>query len=233
MFHQVALGQGQDVIAHNWLDIGHKDGHWVMLQNIHLMPSFLLELEKKLDVFAQDGSNAGFRLFLTSDPSKQIPIGLLERCIKLTNEPPEGLKANMKRAYAFFTKEEIDEKEPKIKTILFALCYFHSVMLERKKFGPKGWNMKYPFAMGDLRDSSIVLNNYLDGASGGGKVPWDDLKYQCPVYMTVARGATYVFTAQLKTKFNPDKWVLAGVALIMDVEGVTDAYAPGKETPLS
>lgn len=30
-FHQVALGQGQDVIAHNWLDVGHKDGHWVML----------------------------------------------------------------------------------------------------------------------------------------------------------------------------------------------------------
>lgn len=70
MFHQVALGQGQDVIAHNWLDIGHKDGHWVMLQNIHLMPSFLLELEKKLDVFAAEGSNPGFRLFLTSDPSK-------------------------------------------------------------------------------------------------------------------------------------------------------------------
>jgi len=83
----------------------------------------------------------------------------------------------MKRAYAFFTREEIDEKEAKIKTILFALCYFHSVMLERKKFGPKGWNMMYPFAMGDLRDSAIVLNNYLDGGAGGGKIPWDDLKY--------------------------------------------------------
>lgn len=83
----------------------------------------------------------------------------------------------MKRAYAFFTREEIDEKESKIKSILFALCYFHSVMLERKKFGPKGWNMMYPFAMGDLRDSAIVLNNYLDGAAGGGKIPWDDLKY--------------------------------------------------------
>lgn len=60
----------------------------------------------------------------------------------------------------------------------------------------------------------------------------DKSVYQCPVYMTVARGATYVFTAQLKTKLPPDKWVLAGVALIMDIEGVSDAYAPGKETPL-
>jgi len=39
--HQVALGQGQDIVALNKLEIGHKEGHWVMLQNIHLMPSFL------------------------------------------------------------------------------------------------------------------------------------------------------------------------------------------------
>jgi dynein heavy chain len=31
--------------------------------------------------------------------------------------------------------------------------------------------------MGDLRDSTIILNNYLEGGSGGGKIPWDDLKY--------------------------------------------------------
>lgn len=177
MLHTIALGQGQDVVAMNKLDIGHKEGHWVMLQNIHLMPTFLLELEKKLDAFAAEGSNPGFRLYLSSDPSAAIPIGLLERAIKLTNEPPQGLKQNMKRAFTFFTKESIDDKDPKIKTILFALCYFHSVMLERRKFGPKGWNMKYPFSVGDLRDSAIVLNNYMESNAASGKLPWDDLKY--------------------------------------------------------
>jgi len=92
MLHTIALGQGQDVIAMNKLDIGHKEGHWVILQNIHLMPTFLLELEKKLDIFAAEGSNPGFRLYLSSDESPAIPIGLLERAIKLTNEPPQGLK---------------------------------------------------------------------------------------------------------------------------------------------
>jgi dynein heavy chain len=177
MLHQVALGQGQDVVAMAKLDIGHKDGHWVMLQNVHLMPSFLLDLEKKLDAFALEGSNPTFRLFISSDPSNSIPIGLLEKSIKLTNEPPMGVKQNLKRAFTFFNKEDIEEKDPKVKTILFALCYFHTVMSERRKFGAKGWNMKYPFNMGDLRDSAIILNNYLENNASSGKVPWDDLKY--------------------------------------------------------
>jgi len=50
-------------------------------------------------------------------------------------------------------------------------------MLERRKFGPKGWNMKYAFNAGDLRDSAIVLNNYMESNASSGKIPWDDLKY--------------------------------------------------------
>ena len=159
----------------NKLEMAHKEGHWVFLQNIHLMPKWLIELEKKLDDMALEGSHPNFRIFLSAEPSDGIPIGILERSIKLTNEPPAGLKANMKRAFTFFSKEEIEEKESKIKTILFGLCYFHSVLLERRKFGPKGWNMMYPFSLGDLRDSAKVLNNYMERTQG--KVPWDDLKY--------------------------------------------------------
>jgi dynein heavy chain len=31
MLHTVALGDGQDVVANNYLELGHKDGHWIML----------------------------------------------------------------------------------------------------------------------------------------------------------------------------------------------------------
>ena len=37
--------------------------------------------------------------------------------------------------------------------------------------------MYYPFNMGDLRDSSLVLNNYMETSAGAGKIPWDDLRY--------------------------------------------------------
>lgn len=56
--------------------------------------------------------------------------------------------------------------------------------------------------------------------------------YFCPCYKTELRGATFVFTAQMKTKMPPAKWIIAGVAIILDVEGVSDAFAPGKEIPL-
>ena len=176
-FFNIALGQGQDVVADSKLEAGFRDGYWVMLQNIHLMPTWLSTLEKKLEEFKKDTScHPNFRLFFSAEPNKAIPVGILEKCIKLTNEPPAGLKANMKRAWTYFPKEEIDEKDTKYNHILFALCYFHSVLLERRKFGPKGWNMFYPFNIGDLRDSYLVLCKNAENNSSG-KIPWDDLKY--------------------------------------------------------
>lgn len=41
--------------------------------------------------------------------------------------------------------------------------------------------------------------------------------YVCPVYQTQSRGSTFVFTAGLRTKVPPAKWVMAGVAMLMDV----------------
>merc|ERR1719387_913248 len=175
-YHNVAMGQGQDVVAMAKLDLGHKEGHWVMLQNVHLMPKWCVELEKKLDHFAIEGSHPNFRLYLSADPSKGIPIGILERSIKLTNEPPQGMLANLRRSFALFSKEDFEDRDAKVKAILFGLCHFHSLMLERKKFGPLGYNMMYPFSAGDLRDSASVLYNYLEGSSAV-KIPREDLRY--------------------------------------------------------
>ena len=43
--------------------------------------------------------------------------------------------------------------------------------------------------------------------------------YNCPVYLTTFRGATYVCMATLKTPDKPEKWTLAGVALVMQTNG--------------
>lgn len=41
-----------------------------------------------------------FRLFLSSLPSKSFPTFVLQSSLKVTNEPPKGIRANMKRSFA-------------------------------------------------------------------------------------------------------------------------------------
>ena len=185
----VSLGQGQEPIAMNNLTNFHKNGGWVLLQNIHLTIDWTNgPLEKTVDKLA-DGAHEEFRLFLSAEPppslERGIAISLLQNSVKLTNEPPEGMKQNLARAYGNFNEEmfEACAKQSEFKTIIFALCYFHAAILERKKFGvgnlPNaasgiGWNMNYPFNTGDLLCCGQCVNNYLENNSN---VPWDDLKY--------------------------------------------------------
>lgn len=77
--------------------------------------------------------------------------GILESSIKITNEPPTGILSNLHKALDNFDQETLEtcSKEVEFKTILFALCYFHACIAERRKFGPQGWNQLYPFNIGE------------------------------------------------------------------------------------
>eukprot|EP00904_Undaria_pinnatifida_P003150 jgi/Undpi1/12836/HiC_scaffold_7.g02503.m1 len=158
-YHDISLGQ-----VGRLFQFGSSCGHWVVLNNIHLMPRWLPSLDKRLDYFKEIGSHTGFRVMLSSDPSNMIPVGILQRCINLTNDPPSGLRANLKQAFASFSREEYGDLEPRTQGILFGLCHFHALMLERRKFGPKGFNMMYPFSSSDLTCSVAVLKNYMENA---------------------------------------------------------------------
>lgn len=179
-FHNVSLGQGQEIIAENAIDIASERGHWVILQNIHLVAKWLPTLEKKIER-TQDRSHTNYRLFLSAEPAIDafthiLPQGILESAIKITNEPPTGMLANIHKALDNFSQETLEQcsKESEFKSILFALCYFHAVVAERRKFGPQGWNRIYPYNFGDLTISVYVLHNYLEANS---RVPWEDLRY--------------------------------------------------------
>lgn len=72
-FHNVSLGQGQETVAEQAMDIASKNGHWVILQNIHLVKKWLSALEKKLEI-ASDGSHPDYRVFMSAEPAS-TPAG--------------------------------------------------------------------------------------------------------------------------------------------------------------
>ncbi|XP_074840744.1 dynein axonemal heavy chain 11 isoform X2 [Carettochelys insculpta] len=179
-FHNISLGQGQERVAEEALEVAATHGHWVMLQNVHLVAKWLGTLEKLLEQYSR-GSHSDFRVFLSAAPAPTpeehiIPQGILENSIKMTNEPPTGVLANLHAALYNFDQDtlELCSREMEFKSILFSLCYFHTCVAGRLKFGPQGWNRKYPFNNGDLTICVNVLYNYLEANS---KVPWEDLCY--------------------------------------------------------
>jgi dynein heavy chain, axonemal len=162
----LALGQGQGDNAKRALQECSQTGGWVFLANCHLMVSWLVELEKIIDVICEQNPHRDFRLWLSSVPTPQFPIGVLQRAIKMTTEPPKGIKANMQRLYNTFSEDDLATRgaeHPVIyRNLLFSLCFFHSVLLERRKYGTLGYNVLYDFTSSDFEVSENIIQLYID-----------------------------------------------------------------------
>ena len=92
----------------------------MLLQNCHLSIKWLTELEKIVEDFSE-GINKDFRLWLTSNPEPKFPISILQNGIKMTLEPPQGLRNNLMRTYANLDDKVLEDcaKPDEFKKLLF------------------------------------------------------------------------------------------------------------------
>jgi dynein heavy chain, axonemal len=101
-FPQISLGQGQAEFAEAGIKQAMQEGKWVLLQNCHLAPSFMPNLERIIEQNAEkpENVNRDFRMWLTSMPSDIFPPTILMRGVKITYEPPRGLRNNLIRSFS-------------------------------------------------------------------------------------------------------------------------------------
>uniref|UniRef100_A0A2K6DCQ0 Dynein axonemal heavy chain 17 n=1 Tax=Macaca nemestrina TaxID=9545 RepID=A0A2K6DCQ0_MACNE len=131
---------------------------WSWLQNIHLVARWLGTLDKKLERYST-GSHEDYRVFISAEPAPSpethiIPQGILENAIKITNEPPTGMHANLHKALDLFTQ---------VRPRLFGLPR-HPMPGERT--GGQNWRERRGTGA-HLPLHTVILP----------QVPWDDLRY--------------------------------------------------------
>jgi dynein heavy chain len=176
--NSLSLGQGQNVKAKNLIEGGSQKGFWVLLANCHLYISWMTELERLCEELTPETTHKDFRLWLTSMPTEKFPVSVLQNGVKMINEPPKGLKANLKSAYFKFSDAQLQatQKPETWRKLLFGMRFFHAVAQERRKFGPLGWNRPYEFNDTDVDISQGQLEIFIDA--------YDDVPYRVIQFLT-------------------------------------------------
>lgn len=135
-----------------------------------------------------------FRLWLSTTPTNTFPVGLLQNSIKITTEAPSGIRANLAQVYNFVDEGMMnefapadeddaamkcndqnpnsltkDERDNVYRKLLFSTGFFYALLVERRKFGTLGFNIKYSFSQADFETALEILKCYLRRYD---QIPW-------------------------------------------------------------
>jgi len=176
MLEMLSLGRGQAVRIEEILRSSMLRGKWVFLQNCHLGHSWLHNLQKIIYNMQNEQLHPDFRLWLSSMPDPLIPGPVVQQSIKVSMEQPQGVKANLHQAFvsgviqnSMYNDEDAGED---FRKLVFNLCLFNAVILERKKYGSLGWNIPYEFTNSDLEVCIQVLHQLMTEYVS---IPWKAL----------------------------------------------------------
>lgn len=176
----VAMGSQEGfALADQAIAAASRQGTWVLLKNVHLAPSWLGQLEKKLQTL---NPHRNFRLFLTMETNPSIPVNILRQSRLIMNEPPPGIKANLLDSLRSITPNRLSQGPAEKLRLYFLLAWFHAVVQERLRYAPLGWSKSYDFNDSDMASAFITIDTWLTSAARGranidpAAIPWDALR---------------------------------------------------------
>merc|ERR1719347_1335820 len=229
----IAIGSAEGFSeADKAINTAVRSGKWVLLKNVHLAPSWLVTLEKKLHSIQ---AHAGFRLFLTCEINPKLPVNLLRAGRIFTYEPPPGVRANLLRTFNTVSASRMMKPPNERARMYFLLAWFHAIVQERLRYSPLGWAKYYEFTESDLRVACDTLDTWIESTAMGRtnlppeKVPWKAIR-------TLLSDCIYggkidnVFDQELLTSFLEKLFVPASFE--GDFNLVDDASVNGQQVSL-
>ncbi|XP_015433237.1 PREDICTED: dynein heavy chain 12, axonemal-like [Dufourea novaeangliae] len=179
-FISISMSKSQEKKAEFLIQRAQKEGTWVFLQNCHLVPHWMVHLEKFCEICNISNVSLGFRLWLSSYPMKEFPISILQNSIKISYDSPLNIKETLLNIYQsepiirkdFF--EGCPGKDKVFTKLLFGLSLFHIIIEKRKNFGVQGWNIPYDFDHSDFHISAMQMQNFINTTD---YVPFNILLY--------------------------------------------------------
>ena len=176
----VAMGSQEGfTLADQAIAAAARQGTWVLLKNVHLAPSWLGQLEKKMQTL---NPHRSFRLFLTMEANPSIPVNILRQSRLLMNEPPPGIKANLLDSLKSITPQRLAQGPVEKARLYFLLAWFHAVVQERLRYVSLGWSKSYDFNDSDMASAFGTIDTWLAAAARGkanidpAQIPWDALR---------------------------------------------------------
>ncbi|KAI0666280.1 dynein heavy chain [Trametes maxima] len=176
----VAMGSQEGfTLADQAVALAARQGSWVLLKNVHLAPSWLGQLEKKLQTL---NPHRNFRLFLTMEANPSIPVNILRQSRILMNEPPPGIKANLSDSLRSIPPVRLTQGPAEKARLYFLLAWFHAVVQERLRYVPLGWSKTYDFNDSDMAAAFNTIDAWLNSVAKGrtnidpASIPWDAIR---------------------------------------------------------
>lgn len=89
----------------------------------------------------------------------------------------QGVRAGLLRTYTSMNQDMLDYTDaPQYIPLIYAISFLHTVVQERRKFGPLGWNIPYEFNSADWLASCMFVQNHLDEVDPKKGISWSTLR---------------------------------------------------------